>query len=101
MIASRIFTPVRAQVMNKTQKSRSVVCHMKNGDKPPNPYELYDSTVKLMASPATAPLVEELKRTNEALEKIVDILEEYKMRKLDGLVPIEQLTDSNKPNDVN
>tara|TARA_Y100000389_G_C17471252_1_gene531309 strand:- start:14074 stop:14310 length:237 start_codon:yes stop_codon:yes gene_type:complete len=76
-----------------------VVCQVKKGDKsePPNPYELFDSTVKLMSSPATAPLVDEMKKTNEALWKIVDILEEYKLRKLDGLVPVEQLI--NKPDD--
>lgn len=95
MISSRLLTPVRVQAFNKcaTQKSRGmVVCHVKKGE--PNPYELFDSTVKMMTSPVTAPLVEEMKKTNEALEKIVDILEEYKLRKLDGLVPIEQLTNS-------
>lgn len=101
MIASRILTPVRVQAVNKSayQKSRGmVVCQMNKGDPPKNPYELFDSTVKLVSSPATAPLVEEMKRTNEALYKIVDILEEYKLRTLYGLVPTEQSVD-NKPVD--
>ena len=92
MIATRFITPTHVRVATKcSQKSRSLTkCHMKKGESP-NPYELYDSTLKMMSSPATAPVVEEMKRTNEALEKIVCILEEYKLRKLDGLVKVEEL----------
>jgi len=104
MIASRLLTPARVQIANRvTKKSVRTICQAKKkqcDEEPPNPYALFDSTVKLMSTPATEPIVEEMKKTNEALEKIVDILEEYKLRKLDGLVPVEQLIDSNKPNDV-
>lgn len=106
MIASRLLTPARVQIVNRVTK-KSVrtmpICQAKKkqcDEELPNPYALFDSTLKLMSTPATEPIVEEMKRTNEALEKIVDILEEYKLRKLDGLVPVEQLIDSNKPNDV-
>lgn len=106
MIASRLLTPARVQIVNRVTK-KSVrtmpVCQAKKekcDEEPRNPYTLFDSTVKLMSTPATEPIVEEMKKTNEALEKIVDILQEYKLRKLDGLVPVEQLIDSNKPNDV-
>lgn len=96
MIATRLLAPTRVHVVNTySRKSHGVVkCYSKK--EPPNPYELYDSTLKMMSSPATAPLVEEMKRTNEALEKIVYILEEYKLRKLDGLVKVEELVDNKK-----
>lgn len=105
MIASRLLTPARVQIVNRctqSSKRKMSICHAKKDcqEEPPNPYALFDSTMKLMSTPATAPLVEEMKKTNEALEKIVDILEEYKLRKLDALVPVEQLIVSNKPNDV-
>ena len=104
MIASRILTPARVQIVNRVTK-KSVrtmpICQAKKkqcDEEPPNPYALFDSTVRLMSTPATEPIVEEMKKTNKALEKIVDILEEYKLRKLDGLVPVEKVID--QPNDV-
>ena len=106
MIASRLLTPVRVQIVNRvTKKSMRTmpICQSKKkqcDEESPNPYALFDSTMKMMSSPATEPIVDEMKKTNVALEKIVDILEEYKLRKLDGLVPVEQLIDSNKPNDA-
>lgn len=104
MIATRLLSPARVQLVNRvTQKSvRTMpICQSKKkqcDEEPPNPYALFDSTVKLMSTPATEPIVEEMKKTNEALEKIVEILEEYKLRKLDGLVPIEKVIV--QPNDV-
>ena len=105
MIASRLLTPARVQLVKVTKKSMRTmpICKAKKkqcDEESPNPYALFDSTVKLMSTPATEPIVEEMKRTNEALEKIVDILQEYKLRKLNGLVPVEQLMDSmNKSED--
>lgn len=108
MFATRAISSLRpvqfpGVVTKKANRSMQVVCQAKRKkceEDPPNPYALFDSTVKMMSTPATEPIVEEMKKTNEALEKIVDILEEYKRRKLDELVPIEEFVDSNKPNDV-
>lgn len=57
----------------------------------PSPYELYDETVKKISQPAVEPLMNELVKTNQSLEEILDILKQFKARNLDGLVPADQL----------
>lgn len=80
-VPSRIVPPVCVRTSKKTRTT----CFPKDGK------QLYDSTVKMISAPATSPIVDEMKRTNDALEKIVHILEEFKLRKLDGLVPVESI----------
>jgi len=97
MIASRLLTltPSRIQTVHKCNTRKMSICRAKkdNCKEPPNPYELFDSTVKMMSTPATAPILEEMKKTNKALEKIVDILDEIKKSKQDECTIVE-------PNDV-
>lgn len=57
----------------------------------PSPYELYDETVKKISQPAVGPVMDELEKTNKTLTEILDILVQFKERKLDGLVPTDQL----------
>lgn len=57
----------------------------------PSPYELYDETVKKISQPAVGPVMDELEKTNKTLTEILDILVQFKARKLDGLVPTDQL----------
>lgn len=57
----------------------------------PSPYELYDETVKKISQPAVGPVMDELEKTNKTLTEILDILVQFKTRKLDGLVPADQL----------
>lgn len=57
----------------------------------PSPYELYDETVKKISQPAVGPVMDELEKTNKTLTEILDILVQFKARKLDGLVPADQL----------
>lgn len=81
-VPTRIVSPGGVRV--HTARTR-IMCFPKEGK------QLYDSTVKMISAPATSPIVDEMKRTNDALEKIVHILEEFKLRKLDGLVPVESI----------
>lgn len=57
----------------------------------PSPYELYDETIKKISQPAVGPVMDELEKTNKTLTEILDILVQFKARKLDGLVPADQL----------
>lgn len=77
------------------RSSRPVCVKAKGNDKIPTPYELYDETVKKMSEPALKPLLQELEKTNESLNKIVHILE-YKVRKMDSLVSSELMEKMNK-----
>ena len=63
----------------------------KNEKSIPSPYELYDETVKKISQPAVKPVMDELEKTNKTLTEILDILVQFKVRKLDGLVPVDQL----------
>lgn len=96
MYAIKQITPrVTHFTISRGGKTRSVITRSTNG-KVPTPYEIYDETVKKISEPAIAPVVKELKQTNELLEKLVKILEEYKMRKLDNLIPAELLQGREK-----
>ena len=63
----------------------------KNENSIPSPYELYDETVKKISQPAVGPVMDELEKTNKTLTEILDILVQFKARKLDGLVPVDEL----------